>query len=408
MTDGASLRVDDIAQQIMTQVLGSINLTIGFTNTVLRPEASRRLLHHYLHRTHKVMALCQGAKNPFLHELIPMAMSNELILNALLAFSGIHHADITGTVVDESTWLHYGQAIQGEKYGLTLLARGNREVLVPLVVTAMLLCITETFKTDAGDLALQHLRAARVLLQDALQLPDAYLGPGLRVFLVERYAYTMCLAHITMGPSSDDWVLEDAGRLFSPEMENQWLKSGCVYELFQLIPQVSIFAQKQLFGQSEEHDQGVQLFHLQSTITSWQPNLHDETHALCGSMYKQALQVYLLSVTEEPIPGRAYTISIQGAFDLFIPFLGSIPADSPLSTTMCWPLAVFGSCARTTEHQAVIGERLDVLSVTFSAQSVRDTKRLLDELWELDDSLLANPLGFQRIMWQRRMTVLFL
>lgn len=72
-----------------------------------------------------------------------MAMSNDLVLNGLLAFSGIHYADQTGIPVDEVTWLHYGQTVQGEKFGLTLLAQGRKEALVPLLVTAMLLCIVE-------------------------------------------------------------------------------------------------------------------------------------------------------------------------------------------------------------------------------------------------------------------------
>lgn len=72
-----------------------------------------------------------------------MAMSNDLILNGLLACSGIHYADLAGLPVDESTWVHYGQAIQAQKFGLTRLAQGQTEVLVPLLVTAVLLCIVE-------------------------------------------------------------------------------------------------------------------------------------------------------------------------------------------------------------------------------------------------------------------------
>lgn len=129
--------------QVLSTFPRSLGSQIFQEHSLLKQPASRRLFHHYLYRTHKVMAICQGTKNPFLRELIPMAMSNDLILNGLLAFSGIHYADLTGNRVDEVTWLHYGQTIQGEKFGLTLLAQGRREALVPLLVTAMLLCIVE-------------------------------------------------------------------------------------------------------------------------------------------------------------------------------------------------------------------------------------------------------------------------
>ncbi|KAK7417300.1 hypothetical protein QQZ08_011680 [Neonectria magnoliae] len=90
----------------------------------LRLPVSRRLFHHYLHRTNKVIAICQGKRNPFVAELIPMAMSSDLILDGLLACTGIHYADLAGGPVEQTTWLHYGQAIQGQKFGLTWLAEG--------------------------------------------------------------------------------------------------------------------------------------------------------------------------------------------------------------------------------------------------------------------------------------------
>ena len=86
---------------------------------------------------------------------------------------------------------------------------------------------------DSGVLALQHLKAARVLLQAALQLPESQLSRETRAFLIERYTYTMVLAHITMGPDSDQWVLDDTALLF-PMMQNglsgyPGTMSGCVH-----------------------------------------------------------------------------------------------------------------------------------------------------------------------------------
>ncbi len=89
------------------------------------------------------MAMCQGNENPFIKEVLPMAVANRVILNALLAFSGIHYADARGIPVDQMTWEHYGQAVHGQKLGLTLLSQGKQEAIVPLLVTATILGILE-------------------------------------------------------------------------------------------------------------------------------------------------------------------------------------------------------------------------------------------------------------------------
>ncbi|KAH7140271.1 fungal-specific transcription factor domain-containing protein [Dactylonectria estremocensis] len=376
----------------------------------LRQPVSRRLFHHYLHRTNKAIAICQGTRNPFVADLIPMAMSNDLILDGLLACSGIHFADLAGGPVEPTTWFHYGQAVQGQKFGLTRLAEGQDHLLVPLLVTAMLLCIVETFRADSGAFALHHLRAASVLLKKMLQLPNSKLDEGTRAFVLERYAYTMTLAHITMGPESDGWVIDDLALVF-PTIQNS-PSSGCVHELFQQIPSVSIMARQwaaETRSGNVSDDTIIEYESLHFSISSWLPDSEDEIYRLCGLLYQQALLVYLAaSSTSEMDAPLGYSTQVQEAFDHFIPLLESIPPDSSISTTLCWPLAIFGSCARTVEHRRVISQRLDVLSSVYSAQSVRDAKLLLEKLWQEEEPHLASPLSLERIMKEQKMTVLFL
>ncbi|KAF3798174.1 Transcriptional activator protein UGA3 [Colletotrichum gloeosporioides] len=237
-------------ERTLTEILGSLRRSIDLdfvsSRGPMRAPESRSLFHHYVHRTNKVMAVCQGNKNPFLAELIPMAMSNDLILHALLPLSGVHQADLSGFPVDHLTWVHYGQAIQCQKFGLTLMAQGDKEPLVPLLVTAIILCATETFRLNAGAQALSHLKAVRVLLHEASSLSNSQLGPETRAFLKERCAYIMTLAHISMGQESDQWVQDDIPQLFpmsEAEPESQFM-SGCVHQLFGLVPIVSVVARR--------------------------------------------------------------------------------------------------------------------------------------------------------------------
>ncbi|KAK2769481.1 C6 transcription factor [Colletotrichum kahawae] len=407
-------------QRTLVEILGSLQRSIDLdllsSRGPTRAPESRGLFHHYVHRTNKVMAVCQGNKNPFLAELIPMAMSNDLILHALLALSGVHQADLAGAPVDKLTWVHYGQAIQGQKFGLTLMAQGDKEPLVPLLVTAIILCATETFRFSAGTQALSHLKAVRVLLHEASSLSNSQLGPETRAFLNERYAYIMTLAHISMGQESDQWVQDDIAQLFptsqaEPEIH---MISGCVHELFGLVPMVSVVARRT----RDELQQGIGLgeaviecWRLRSIISSWRPRSDDEVYRLCGQLYQQTLLVYLESALESE-PGRPSThgsgLSLtEKTLDGFIHFLGKVPVDSPISTSMCWPLAIFGSCARSIEHRNAISRRLEELSLMYATQSVRDTQRLLEMIWEQEDPDMASPLCFADVMKKEGMTVLF-
>lgn len=104
-------------------------------------------------------------------------------------------------------------------------------------------------------------------------------------FVIERFAYTMALAHITMGAESDSWVQRDAATLFP--MASASVTTGCVYELFQLIPEVSIIARRQA---SEACNEGVlvptlsDFKRLHTTIRSWQPTLADDIGNSCGKL----------------------------------------------------------------------------------------------------------------------------
>lgn len=220
----------------------------------------------------------------------------------------------------------------------------------------------------------------------------------------------MTLAHITMGPESDEWVIDDSALLFPAIPTSP--SSGCVHELFQLIPKVSIIARQWIIESQNgvvSDDTIIEHESLQFAVSSWLPGSDDEIHCLCGRLYQQALMVYLAaSLTPEMETYSGYSGQVQDAFDNFIPLLESIPPDSSISTTLCWPLAIFGSCARTMEHRGAISERLDVLSSVYSAQSVRDTKTLLEKLWLENDPKLANPLSLERMMKEEGTTVLFL
>ena len=221
-------------------------------------------------------------------------------------------------------------------------------------------------------------------------------------FMVERFAYIMALAHITMGAESDDWVQHDAAKLFPIAKASR--TTGCVHEMFQLIPQVSIVARRR--SSEASYQTSLEYDSLQAILQSWRPTSTDEIENKCGHLYQQALLVYLASVLDcQEVNYAGYSEQVQASFDSFIPFLETISPDSPISRTLCWPLAIFGSCAQTQEHRSIITQKLDILSTLYPAHSLRETKVLLEKLWASPAS--RSPLDLETLMEKEKMTVLF-
>ena len=116
-----------------------------FQATLSRSE-SRTLFQHYENRTADLLCASQGVANPFLSLLIPFAATHELLLQCILALSGVHFINqVNGTAsfdIMATTWTHYALAIRGLKHGITRIAYGEQEIL-PLLMATLVLCFVE-------------------------------------------------------------------------------------------------------------------------------------------------------------------------------------------------------------------------------------------------------------------------
>lgn len=61
--EAANMDLDDDISSIIPK---SLNPHLPYVNGLLRQPLSRKLFNHYLHKTHKIMVICQGTKNPFI------------------------------------------------------------------------------------------------------------------------------------------------------------------------------------------------------------------------------------------------------------------------------------------------------------------------------------------------------
>lgn len=121
-------------------------LNVNPPEGVMHPE----LLSHYL--TETSIAISNGATsvNPFIVQLIPLAFTDPLLLQLLLAQAAAHRAEAAGSgpsgVVQryaDSARTYYTQAIRAYRDALGTYLLGNKERLTILAIGSLTLCVTE-------------------------------------------------------------------------------------------------------------------------------------------------------------------------------------------------------------------------------------------------------------------------
>ena len=99
----------------------------------------QRLLHHYIERSVKRLVVKNGAGNPFLVYLLPLAQQNEGFLHAAFAISASHlsYDDPKSHAV---ALAHYGIALRAAKYLITEFGSGLRKNPIEIIMLLLVLC----------------------------------------------------------------------------------------------------------------------------------------------------------------------------------------------------------------------------------------------------------------------------
>lgn len=122
-------------------------------------------------------------------------------------------------------------------------------------------------------------------------------------------------------------------------------------------------------------------------IVSFEPNatVNSETcHA--GYIFQQALLVYLLTAMcpmSDTTTGSKHGDKIKSAVQAAIEHLGQIRPMSRINTSLCWPLAIIGSCTADHDIQSIIRLRLQSMIQTIALGNMEQTLILLEHIWVL-------------------------
>ncbi|KAK2751075.1 hypothetical protein FQN57_000150 [Myotisia sp. PD_48] len=376
---------------------------------IFRTPASLLLYQHWIERTGEAMSARRGTFNAFVTELPRLAIAYpDTVLQGLLACSGVHYGNANpGREIETSTWTHLGVALRSLKHGLTKLVSRTETDPVPLLATALVLCFVETTRGDESGVLSHHLRAAHILFDAVLKSPSTPLmDQSILEFLKEFYIY---ITRITEISSNEIIQLDDQYQpIHHPRSASPWVSNksfgilvGCAHELFDLIPQVSALARERRRKYSSEGDNTQQAvpspatlddngedlayYSLLAKILAWvPPESSPSDFATAGKIHQQALLCYLdISCANPPISAQSeLPESIQGRFYVLNNLLAELPLDAPISSTLCWPLALFGSVARDEYQRAIILGRLEAMWGFLHIGNIMSTMNLLKRLWD--------------------------
>ena len=261
----------------------------------------------------------------------------------------------------------------------------------------------QTFREHSGSSAIHHLKAAQSLLQRASRLVNPGLSSRAMVLLSERCAYTRTLAEISLDSPAEFSLIQDLPA-----------QSNTTRELLKYIVQVELLARTKQQACSLEPA----LSNLESeyraihkAISSWKPLHEDPGLERYDKVYQEALLAYLSSIFEETNLDQSqddpYSAGVETSFTTFIQLLSPIPSDDMCTRALCWPLAIFGSCARTEKHQVFVRNTLSCLHKMYGSCSVKQTLDLLETMWMEHDRFSRNPLGLVDVMRTTGSIVLF-
>lgn len=190
--------------------------------------------------------------------------------------------------------------------------------------------------------------------------------------------------NIVLSPHMWDRAQDLVARKYVGNLCGGWL------ELLLLIPSIFYLGRGNLEAKdapTQHSPDDIAMFaFLQSQILSFWPDSSLKPNvALASRIYQQAVLLYLLTTLEMPEDRETsmHGILIESTISNAITLLDQLPPTDRINTSLCWPLAVIGSCISIESMQNVLRERLQVMFDVIGLGNMRETLTLLEELWKL-------------------------
>lgn len=380
---------------------------------------SSDLLSYYLTRTANSMGNGSTDVNPFIAKLVPLAFSNPLVLQLLLAQSASHRQSAEASAVGTEIAHHYyTDSLRMFRNVVGEYVSGKEENTLALTVGSLILCLTEVARGDVHGTIFDHLRASESMLNLLFTRPKSEIPDDLPDFLVEFAIHMTVTSMMSTDPKRAPPELSPtieglARSLISKGYVGQL--SGCWLELLLLIPQVFHLGHRMMAARVDgkltpQPDDIITFGLLQSQIMAFFPDPSVNPYSrLAGLVFKQGVLLYLWSILGTPYQATsntAHTNLMASAVAETLSLLGQFPATLRINTSLCWPLAVVGCCTTDPEVQQVLRERLQAMHGTIGLGNMRETLLLLEHIWAKAPEDVS-PWKLSEVMQERQVWISF-
>ncbi|KAJ4135314.1 hypothetical protein NW768_004940 [Fusarium equiseti] len=406
----------------------AIRVAPTYGNLAYLSDSSRPLYQQYLDCTAETLTRGPSEDgNPFMNYLLPLAASNELVLDCVLAIGGAHLTvnNPTDRGLEVATRGHYAKILAGlqrllayETGGLgpgmideSTSTRWSSQILLIL----QLLCVYDHIQGNTRGAIYLHLKASREYITTLTSLSRTYDElEYLRGFLLEMYTYhSMTLALSPRNTLYDHKVDIDPSvhslDILAPYKSRGYLL-GFGQSLFEMVPEIHQLVE----ARREEEKLGVEVSlamrrqyeRLVTRLEVFDPyaeNLEGlrprQERAGATMIYQNALIVYLHSAFHEDMLADPDLASeLDARIEKMMPtFFSLFVGDSPYRRMLLWPGVIMASCSRRREH--VEGFRAGLLGrATKTPGAVKTGARLVVLLWQDPDPRAFGPRGLSYVM----------
>ncbi|EXL96021.1 hypothetical protein FOIG_11562 [Fusarium odoratissimum NRRL 54006] len=369
------------------------NTTLTLYTPSLVPDMTsphdKALLNHYSNIVASVLSRHPNTtSNPYLSYLVPMAVSNQLILHCVLALSATHWQKLQPDMRDRALY-HKGQATQSLAGLLPHVDGGSVDVAL---VSCLLLCMSELFDGTSAGWKL-HLQGAKRLLSTVKSQTGGNLAGHFKFFVkLARFLDSAATTSTCKPPLIDDKTVTTTPEPTEDSSNDDAAVYGIPKELFHMVDRVNNLASKRgtrvdeaseaLFRQEAEMVQGrldnwaYDYGGLAGAVASLSPTNDDVLNATTA--YEWALRLRLHQITE----GYSLTEKVFECVQHILDSAQKIRYGSPLESCLLFPLVMAGGACNCLEQRMVVQDRLMIMERTCGFGYVHQSRELVETVWK--------------------------
>ncbi|UPL03469.1 hypothetical protein LCI18_014403 [Fusarium solani-melongenae] len=349
----------------------------------------KALLNHYSTIVASVLSRrTNTASNPYVGYILPMAMSNQLILHSVLALSATHWQRLQPCMRDRALF-HQGQATQSLA---RLLPHVDVNSVDIALASCLLLCMTELFDGTSQGWKL-HLQGAKRLLSTLkFQHGDKLTGHFKFSVKLARFLDSAATTSTCKPPLIDNETVTTSLELTEDVNGEDTAVYGIPKELFHLVDRINNLASKRgtrvddrseaLFRHEARKIQG-QLDNwaydyggLAGAVASLSSGNDDVLHATIA--YEWALRLRLHQITE----GYSLGDKVSECVERIIESAQKVRYGSSLESCLLFPLVMAGGSCDCVGQRLIVQDRLMVMERTCGFGYIHQSRELVEKVWK--------------------------